>query len=70
MSNHIITDTVSADTLEVSDQVIIDGDMLEIKDIQTTMDPDEVIVVGYSHETGDTVSYPLFADDFYDLWTV
>lgn len=63
-------DTVSADTLEVGDQVIIDGDYVEVRDIRDTDDIDEVVVVGYSHESGDTETYSLYADDMYGLWAL
>lgn len=65
-----IIDTISADTIEVGDQVIIEGDPVGVTDIQVTMDPDEVIVIGYSYESGDSVEYSLYADDYFDIWAV
>lgn len=65
-----IIDNISADTIEIGDQIIIDGDPVEVTIVEPTADPDEVIVYGYSHETGDTARYSLFADDYYDLWAV
>lgn len=65
-----IYDTITADQIEVGDQIIVDGDPIEVKSVHDTDDPDEVVVSGYSHETGDTETYSLFADDPYNLWAV
>lgn len=65
-----IIDTISADSIEVGDQILIDGDPVEVKSVEATDDIDEVIVRGYSHETGDTETYSLFADDMYDVWSL
>lgn len=59
-----------ADSLEVGDQIIIDDDMIEIREIQATDDLDEVLVKGYSYITGDSEQYSLFADDHFDVWAV
>lgn len=66
----IVIDSISADTIMVGDQVIIEGDPIEVMDIVTTMDPDEVIVIGYSHDTGDSAQYSLYADDYFEIWAV
>lgn len=65
-----IYDVVTADSLIVGDQTIIDGDYIEVKSVTETDDIDEIIITGYSHTTGDTETYSLFADDFYDLWAI
>jgi hypothetical protein len=65
-----IIDNISADTIMVGDQILIDGDPIEVKSLGTSGDYDEVIVRGYSHETGDTAEYSLYADDFFDVWAV
>ena len=65
-----IIDNISADTIEVGDQILIEGDPIEVRSVQTTDDIDEVIVMGYSHESGDTERYSLFADDYFDVWGV
>ncbi len=65
-----IIDNVSADSLEVGDQAIIEGDHVEINSIMPTDDLDEIVVKGYSHDTGDSVEYSLYADDYYDIWAV
>lgn len=67
-----IIDTISADTIEVGDQILVDGDPVEVRAIlnEYGQDPDEVIIRGYSHEEGDSVVYSLYADDYYDVWAV
>lgn len=65
-----IIDNISADTIEVGDQILIDGDPIEVKSVSEGEDIDEVIVKGYSHETGDTETYSLYADDYFDVWAV
>lgn len=65
-----IYDTISADQIEVGDQIIVDGDPIEVMSVRETDDVDEVVVIGYSHESGDTETYSLFADDEFDLWAV
>ena len=66
----ITIDNISADTIEVGDQIIVEGDPIGVTDIELTMDPDEVIVKGYSYESGDSVSYSLYADDYFEVWAV
>ena len=66
----VVIDTVPAHTLEVGDQIIVEDDYVEIKEIAESLDVDEVVVRGYSHVSGDTVEYSLYADDEYDLWSV
>lgn len=65
-----IIDTVSADTIEIGDQIVVDGDLIEVTAVLDSSDPDEVIVRGFSHESGDSETYSLFADDYFDLWAV
>jgi hypothetical protein len=59
-----------AHTLEVADQVIIEGDLVEVRNILETEDVDEVVVLGYSYTTGDVERFELFADDEYEIWSV
>lgn len=66
----IITDCVPAYTLEVSDQVLINGDPIEITSIVDTDDIDEVLIRGFSHDTGDIVEYGLYADDEFEIWSI
>jgi len=70
IENENIIDTISADTIEVGDQIIIDGDPIEVTYVGETDDLDEIIVKGFSHETGDRETYSLFADDYYDVWSL
>lgn len=65
-----IIDTISADSIEVGDQIIVEGDPIEVTYVGETEDIDEVVVKGYSHDTGDREVYSLFADDYYDIWAV
>ena len=65
-----IIDTVPAFSIEPGDQILVDGDPIEVKRIEETDDVDEVVVIGYSHDTGDTERYSLYADDTYDVWAV
>lgn len=65
-----IIDNISADTIEVGDQIIVDGDHIEVREVRDSSDIDEVIVRGYSHLTGDTETYSLYADDYFDVWSL
>lgn len=65
-----IIDCVPAHTIEPGDQIIIEGDHIEVKTVEDGSDIDEVIVEGYSHESGDLVMYTLYADDEYNVWSV
>lgn len=65
-----IIDNISADTIEVGDQILVEGDPIEVREIRETDDIDEVIVIGYSHESGDTETYSLYADDYFDVWAI
>lgn len=66
----IIIDTVSADTIEVGDQVIIEGDHIEVTRVSETEDIDEVVISGFSHISGDSETYALYADDTYEIWSL
>lgn len=66
-----IYDTIMADQIEVGDQVIIDGDPIEVtgrSDDDT--DAAGIIVWGFSHETGDSATYTLPFDYDVELWAV
>jgi hypothetical protein len=65
-----IIDTVPAFSIEVGDQILVDGDPIEVRSISETDDLDEIVIRGYSHDSGDTETYSLFADDTYDVWAV
>lgn len=72
MSDIQVFDTIQADQIEVGDQILVDGDPIEV----TFVGPDPfntlegVRVSGYSHEFGDTVVYDLYFSDSVDLWSV
>lgn len=63
-----VIDNISADTIEVGDRVIIEDDRIEVNSVAETDDIDEIVVSGYSHNTGDIVEYSLYADDYFDVW--
>lgn len=64
-----IIDYVGAWSVQVNDQILIQGDPVEVKQVIETDDPDEIVVKGYSHDTGDSVEYALFADDMFEVWS-
>jgi len=70
MDDITILYTVSADQIESGDQIIIDGDPIEVTYVGASDDIDEVIVSGFSHETGDQETYSLFGDDEYEVWAL
>lgn len=70
MSEPIIIDTVPAYAIEVGDQIIVDGDHIEVNSITDTDDLDEIVVHGYSHTSGDYETYSLFADDLFEVWAI
>lgn len=65
-----ILDTIDADQIEVGDQILIDGDPIEVDDLGETEDDSEIIVYGFSHESGDRVNIPLPYDYRVDVWAV
>lgn len=65
-----IIDNISADTIEVGDQILVEGDPIEVTHVEESDDLDEVVVKGFSHESGDRETYSLFADDYYDVWSI
>lgn len=66
----IITDNVSADSLIAGDQIIVDGEYFIIRTVDKDRDDiDEVFVTGENLSGGDT-EFPLYADDYYDVWAI
>lgn len=63
-------DNVAVHTLEVGDQIIVEGEHFIIHSITETDDIDEFIVKGENLDdpTNDEIS--LFADDIYPLWSI
>ena len=69
--NVTIIDTVSADTLEAGDQIIIQGDLFIIRTVDADRDDiDEVRLVGenLSDPTEDT--YDVYADEYFQVWSI
>lgn len=63
-----IYDTIKADSIEAGDQIIIDGNPIEVNEVE---DEDNFVVVkGFSHEAGDNVTIVLEFDEFVDLWGI
>jgi hypothetical protein len=65
-----VIDSIAAWQIAEGDQVIIESDPVEVAETFDGEDPNQIIVRGYSHESGDRVEYSLYADDKFDLWTV
>ena len=65
-----IIDNVSADTLEVGDQAIIEGDYVIIRSIHDTDDIDEIVVKVENLSDPTETEFSLFADDYYDIWAL
>jgi hypothetical protein len=63
-----VYDYVTADTLESGDQILFQNDPMEVSDIVDS--GDSIMVKGYSHLTGDSVTYILTPDAEVGLWTV
>lgn len=63
-----VYDTVSADTLANKDQILLNGEPIEL-----TAEPvdsgDAILIKGFSYESGDNVTYILDPHAMIDLWT-
>jgi hypothetical protein len=64
----ILDTQVQAWQLDVGDGIVIDQEFVEVLDFVETDDADEVLVIGYSHSTGEKDTYPLVWDDLFSLW--
>ena len=63
-----VYDTITADQIEVADQVLVNNiDPVEVTKVVDS--GDSIMVKGYSHLTGDDVSYILTADTEVALWS-
>ncbi len=71
-SDILIIDTIDADQIEVGDQILIDGDPIEVDDFHdgTEGDDTEVVVHGFSHESGDRVVVSLPYNYRVDVWSL
>lgn len=63
-----IYDTVLASTLENTDKIFYNNDYVELT--STLDETDTIMVVGYSHVSGENVTYFIPADVEVDLWMV
>lgn len=70
IDNENIIDNIPAWSIVEGDQILIDGDPIEVKTVEETSDNDEIIVMGYSHETGDSERYSLYAHDTFSIWSM
>jgi hypothetical protein len=64
-----IIDTIQAQYIEDDDQIIVDGDPLEA--VELVFAPaDDVVITGYSNNTGDRVCYVLTPTQLVQVWAV
>lgn len=63
-----IHDYVPASTVEPGDQVAYENDILEVKEVVDS--GESILIRGYSHVSGDTVTYIIGADVEVGLWLV
>jgi hypothetical protein len=68
-ANVDIYDYVEADTLgdEPNEQIVHENDYIEVSSV--VKDAEAVMVKGYSHISGDTVTYIIAFDTLVGLWT-
>jgi hypothetical protein len=64
----ILETTVSADSLEIGDAIVVDDDFITVTALEDTEDIDEVLVIGISEVSGEKVDYPLYFADEFSLW--
>lgn len=64
----MVIDTVSADSLEVGDAIIVKGDHITITHIDDGADR-IIDIRGFSEDSGDEVEYCLFFDEYVDIWS-
>jgi hypothetical protein len=67
----IIYDTIQAVAIESDDQVLIEGDPVEVwSAVPADNDPTLIMVEGLSNNSGDKVQYVLNDTDMVELWGV
>lgn len=67
----IITDTIDADQIEVGDQIVLDGEYIEVATREDDPeDSDGIIVSGYSWDEGDRVEKTLPYNYRVDVWSI
>lgn len=67
---HEVIDTITADTIEVGDNLIIDGDLVRVTAVDSDREDIDEVFVSVENLTGDDDSFVLFADDPYDVWII
>lgn len=64
--------TVQAHEIEPGDQIIIDLEPIEVTSVED--DPEAPLegirIKGYSHDTGDTVTYDVYFADEFEVWGI
>jgi hypothetical protein len=63
-----IYDFVPAHTVEEGDQIAYTNDLIEVNSVIDSVD--SIMVKGFSHVTGDSVTYIISPDTEVGLWTV
>lgn len=61
-----IYDHITADAIDEGDLVFYQNDYIEVT---SKIDDGSILIKGYSHTSGDTVTYILTADTEVGLWT-
>lgn len=62
-----VTDVITADQIELGDQIIVHNDPIEV---YTKIDEDAILVKGWSHMSGDNVTYILEPDETVEVWGI
>lgn len=69
MEDIIITDTIQAYQIETGDQILVGTDALEnVTVLDDTLD--EIIISGFSNDSGDRETYNLHPDDTVHVWSI
>jgi hypothetical protein len=61
---------VDADEVEIGDQIIIDGEPVEVVSLPPAQSIDEIIIRGYSHSTGDRETYTVKYNQRFEVWGI
>lgn len=63
---------VDADQIEAGDQILVYGDPVEVTTVyDDPADPLRFIVIaGFSHDTGDSVSYTVRFNESFSVWGI
>ncbi len=66
--DYTIDGTLSADTLEVGDQIIIEGDLCIIRKVDSDREDIDEVYVWVENLSGGDEEFALYADDYFDMW--